>query len=523
MDVLPFELGMDREARMNIERNRSDLGGSPAPLPAVGPLGTLPDALLERLAARFSEVGYVQEVVFEAERIAPAQLDSVRLPLVQWWLAHNSSPARVLARLFVYADAVPESAAREAFGADLVGALLEAGLLSFAGNESIRAWFRITPLEGLWMLSDPPDAGGDAVMGPGITTLNLVRLCPPHPGSVLDLGCGAGTVALLAAARGSPRAVGVDINERAIAIARFNARLNRVNAEFRCGDLLAPVAGERFDRVFAQPPYVVQPGGVETTTYLHGGRRGDELALRFAAAAPEALAPRGRAFILFDSALSGGESLSDRLQALLGDAPVDLYVFAAPGPSLDLQAAAYASLEGRDLGERYRAGARRYRQHLEELDVKGFVRALVVLAESGERDGRIVFQLPAGGLQGLDAASLERFLTGLELSGASPKVLLASSVRVAAGARFVEERPGTDPQGEPQRSIRFGKGALGADLELSEAGVALFAAIQAAPSVAGAVELFAQACGEEPAAVQTEVVAFVRDGLGRGLLSPASE
>jgi SAM-dependent methyltransferase len=506
---------------MNIERNRNDSGGHAAPLPAVEPLGRLPDALLARLAGRFSEVGYVQEVIFEAEKIAPAQLDSVRLPLVQWWLARHTSPARVLARLFIYADSVPESAAREALGAELAGVLLETGVLGFAGSESIRARFRITPLEGLWMLSDPPDAGGDAVMGPGITTLNLVRLCPPHPGTVLDLGCGAGTVALLAAARGSPRAVGVDINERAIAIARFNARLNRLNAEFRCGDILAPVAGERFDRVFSQPPYVVQPGGVEATTYLHGGPRGDELALRFAAAVPEALAPRGRAFILFDSALSDGESLSDRLQALLGQAPVDLYVFAAPGPSLDLQAAAYASLEGRDLGEQYRAGVRRYRTHLEELEVKGFVRALVVLAESGVRDGRIVFQLPVSGLQGLDASGLDRFLAGLELSAESPKVLLKSVVRVAAGARFVEERPGNDPQGEPQRSIRFGKGALGADLELSEAGVALFAAIQAGPDVAGAVELFAQACGEEPAAVQTQVVAFVRDGLGRGLLSPA--
>ncbi len=355
-------------------------------------------------------------------------------------------------------------------------------------------------------------------MGPGITTLDLIHLMPRHPGAVLDLGCGAGTLALLAAVRGAPRAVGVDINSRAVALARFNARLNQNSAEFRVGDLVEPVAGERFDQVFSQPPYVVQPPGVAATTYLHGGPSGDELAIRFAAAVPAVLAPRGRAIFYFDSALGPRRPLRDRLNDALGSAPVDLHILAAPGPSPDLQAVAYASIEVPDLGESYPETVRRYREHLESTGASRFIRALVILTRSDRSGERTSFQLPAGGFSGLDAEALDAFLSGLDLSRAPDTELLATPVRVSPQARFVEEHLPSDPQGEPKRSIRFERRALGTDREISEGGQALFAALQAAPSVAAAVETFAAACEEEPAAVMKEVIGFVRDGLARALL-----
>jgi methylase of polypeptide subunit release factors len=478
----------------------------------------LDPAILDRLRVRLAEVGFTQEVVFAAEKVAPGQLDVVRLPLVQWWLAQEpaaGAEARTLARLFVYAAAVPAAEVRAALG-ELVAPLTETGLLAPAAGDALRAAFRLVPLEGLWILSDAPEGGGDAVMGPGITTQGLARLLPRSPGSTLDLGCGAGTLALLAAARGSRRAVGVDLNPRAIELARLNARLNGLSADFRCGDLVAPVEGERFDLVYAQPPYVVLPAGVEATTYLHGGRAGDELALRFSAAAARVLAPRGRAFVLFDSAKGGRAPLPDRLGAALGDTPVDLVLFAAPGPSADQQAVAYASLEERDLGPRYRSAVSRYRQHLEEVGAREFMRALVFLEEAAGRD-RLVLQLPVSSL-GLDAERLEAYLGCLAVARAAPQQLLAATVRVAPGARFVEERPPSAPAGEPKRSVRFPKGDLGSDQELSEAGLALFAALQDAPDVAAAVDAFAAACGEPAAAVRDQVIGFVREGLVRGLL-----
>src|SRR5439155_8386888 len=75
----------------------------------------------------------------------------------------------------------------------------------------------------------------------------------------LDVGTGNGVQALLAA-RHATQVVATDVNERALEFARFNAALNDVhNVEFRSGSLLEPVAGERFDLVVANPPYVISP------------------------------------------------------------------------------------------------------------------------------------------------------------------------------------------------------------------------------------------------------------------------
>ena len=88
------------------------------------------------------------------------------------------------------------------------------------------------------------------------TRLLLEAVDPAGAGRILDLGCGYGVVGIVVAAR-APRAqvVLVDINPRAVALAAENIRLNAVpNAEARCGDGCAPVAGLEFDLILCNPP-----------------------------------------------------------------------------------------------------------------------------------------------------------------------------------------------------------------------------------------------------------------------------
>ncbi len=104
----------------------------------------------------------------------------------------------------------------------------------------------------------------------------------PGPGSaVLDLCTGSGVLAVTAALLGSD-VVAVDVSRRALLSARLNAAINAVNISVRRGDLFAPVAGERFDVIVSNPPYVPSPSG--------------ELPRRGPARAWEA-GPRGRAFL----------------------------------------------------------------------------------------------------------------------------------------------------------------------------------------------------------------------------------
>lgn len=99
-----------------------------------------------------------------------------------------------------------------------------------------------------------------AVLIPRPETELLVDLAlERRPASVLDLGTGSGAVAL-AIKRHLPgaRVVAVDSSAAALAVARRNAVKLNLEVEFRHGRWFEPVAGERFDLVVSNPPYVAE-------------------------------------------------------------------------------------------------------------------------------------------------------------------------------------------------------------------------------------------------------------------------
>lgn len=84
----------------------------------------------------------------------------------------------------------------------------------------------------------------------------LEKLSAPR---LLDIGVGSGAILLSLLAK-LPEATGVavDISPEALEVARRNAEALGVaqRVVFRCGDLYAPVAGETFDAVLSNPPYI---------------------------------------------------------------------------------------------------------------------------------------------------------------------------------------------------------------------------------------------------------------------------
>ncbi len=76
---------------------------------------------------------------------------------------------------------------------------------------------------------------------------------------IVDVGTGSGSIAIaLAYKLPNARVTAVDVSEAALDLARWNARRNGVaeRVRFLQGDLLEPVAGEQFDLVVSNPPYV---------------------------------------------------------------------------------------------------------------------------------------------------------------------------------------------------------------------------------------------------------------------------
>jgi release factor glutamine methyltransferase len=91
-----------------------------------------------------------------------------------------------------------------------------------------------------------------------LVELALERLPEGKPLRIADLGTGSGAIALaLAHERPAARVVAVDASAAALEVARGNARaLGIGNVEFREGDWLQPLAGETFDLIASNPPYI---------------------------------------------------------------------------------------------------------------------------------------------------------------------------------------------------------------------------------------------------------------------------
>ncbi len=251
------------------------------PLPDVSRLHRIP----ERFGATLASYGLTSS--FIQDNAEPG--DDLRGPLRVSRAAtyRDDTPTRAL-RLFL-------GGFREAWHDQT---LFDSGLLTSDG-ENAHCPFHLRLVDHLFLISDYLGSHDDAVMGAGETTELLYQAAKPEgfAGRVLDLGCGAGTIALLLARR-ADSVTGTDISSRAIAIAEANARLNGItNASFVTGDCFEPVHGRRFDIIVSQPPYYPADRAGQQV-FLAGGPRGDEIARRVILGCPPHLTEEGRALVL---------------------------------------------------------------------------------------------------------------------------------------------------------------------------------------------------------------------------------
>jgi hypothetical protein len=124
------------------------------------------------------------------------------------------------------------------------------------------------------------------------------------------------------ASRHADRVVATDISPRALLFAEFNAMLNGVtNIEFRLGSLFDPVAGERFDRIVSNPPFVITPrtSGVPEYDYRDGGMTGDAIVEAVVRGVREHLNPGGVAQFLGNWEYHADGEAFDRVREWLGD------------------------------------------------------------------------------------------------------------------------------------------------------------------------------------------------------------
>lgn len=378
---------------------------------------------LAALRDAFERTGY-------AERAVAGRLELAALGL----RPDADAPGTLLVRLFAGGEELAEDAVARALAPASVAELAAEDVLDRADGR-VRALVRIEPFRDVLVLSDPLRADRsprpDHVIAPAAGTRMLAALAARRPISrSLDLCCGSGAHALVAAGH-SHEVVAVDINPRSLRLAEAGLVLNRVeNVELRCGHLFEPVAGERFDLVVANPPFVLSP--TVELAFRDSGHRRDELSRDVVRGAAAHLERGGFADVLCNWIVESGEHWADAPRRWLDGLDCNAIVLRLD--QADVVSYAVRWNDGvAGTPERARADAAEWVEHYRSEGIDEIATGLVVL-HAGQRP-RWVHVDELVDLRGEAGSHIDRIVAGNELlaRGADPveqPLVLADGVRV---------------------------------------------------------------------------------------------
>ncbi|MCR6689145.1 methyltransferase [Cellulomonas sp.] len=510
--------------------------------------------LIDALRADLTEAAYgVEQVEALLGPVAAAALhreESVpALRATGAALEHGDGDARLaaLTRLFVLGSAVPRRLVDAALGRTGVAGAQRLGLVKAAGqgpDDEVRARVDLRPYAAVdghgeatwWIASDPGElaTGGalrtDHVLGVGGASTTLAQVTVrDERARALDLGTGCGVQALHAA-RHVGRVTATDISRRALSFAAFNAALVGLDEErldLRAGSMLEPVAGERFDLVVSNPPFVITPRRADVPAYEYrdGGRAGDDLVRDLVTGLADVLAPGGVAQLLGNWEVRRGQTWDERVGQWLDASGLDGWVVQREV----LDPAQYAETWIRDGGttpERDPAGwAARYGAWLDDFasrDVEAIGFGVVTLRRpSDETRARLrrLEEVTGTVRQPLGPAIAASLAAHDWLAARDDDALAAAHLVVAPDV--TEERYLTPGDDDPQVLLLRQGGGLGRTVQLGTATAGFVGACDGELAVGQIVGALGALLGVPADAVAGEVLPTVRGLVADGLLLPA--
>jgi methylase of polypeptide subunit release factors len=261
-------------------------------------LGPIPDTkAAAALGVALRKARYSEDTVLELLGEEAYSHDRDDLPVDERRLPKTQ--AATLVRALFLQVPVATADVVTALGRRAVDALAATGLAEVGDDTLVRK--RVIPVGELLVASDDNPHEGDDPPDFVAAYTSTSRLCDcltprSKVKTALDVGTGSGVQALLAA-RHARHVIATDVNPRALAYTELNAALNGfTNIEVRRGSFFDAVAGERFDLITCNAPYVVSPEN--RWAYRDSGLRGDEVSERVIRAAADHLADGGFATLL---------------------------------------------------------------------------------------------------------------------------------------------------------------------------------------------------------------------------------
>ncbi|WP_026918823.1 DUF7059 domain-containing protein [Gordonia shandongensis] len=493
------------------------------------PLDT-PD-LVDALGAGLRAVAYTSEGIAAllGEEASAALVDGVWWPALRRTRRADDAALSTLIRLFLLGATEPVDAVAAALPAVGVAALLDQQVIETADG-GVRAVLDIRPhgsdsADHLVVADQdasmrPGAVRRDHVLGIGGASMSLARAVIRTPvGRALDLGTGCGVQALHLASH-CAEVVATDTNERALALAAATARLNGLSWDLRSGSLFEPVAGETFDLIVSNPPFVVGTGA-QDYVYRDSGMVGDGVSEALIAGIADHLAPGGVAQILANWAVRDVDAWDERVRGWVEATGLDAWVvqreLADP--------ISYVSLWVSDAGESVVDAAERGSLWLDWFEEQGIVAVGM---------GSITFRKPGATeperapdvvIEEITAAGQE--VTGFEaqafwnrrdfLRRNSDDDLLAA--RLSTSPVFLESQslPGDDGWQQVSAAVTR-PGGPGAVLPVDEVMTALLAGCRGEVPLGALVSLIADFHGVDGDALAAVAMPAIREAVGRGIL-----
>lgn len=484
-------------------------------------------AVVDTLGADLRAAGYTGDAV--ADLLGEHAHAGLRRGLVWPALRATDGPAptplTTVLRLFQLGAEQSRADIENCFPATGFDALIANGVLRPTSGGAVAA-LDIRPHRGpdrdLLVISDLDAAlrgdpvGRDHVLGVGGASMSLARAVIRTPvRRALDLGTGCGVQALHLDAH-CDQIVATDTNPRALALAAATAALNGMRWDLREGSLFEPVAGERFDLIVSNPPFVVGAGDRDYI-YRDSGIAGDGLCRALIAQVGDHLEPGGVAQVMANWVVRDGEDWRDRVGGWLAGTGLDAWVvqreLADP--------VSYVALWTADAGETPAQRARRGTAWLDWFDaesITGVGMGMITVGAGGAAEPHRVCEELTGPDDALTGPEVAAFFARMDyLAGTGDDALLGA--RLSTPPVLLERHSLPGPQGWQEISAVVRRpGGPGAQLGVDEVFTALLAGCRGEVPLGTLIELLAAHHGVDADALAGAALPVVREAVARGIL-----
>lgn len=501
--------------------------------------------LAQRLSPLLADAGFTADGV--AGHLGPAMTEAM----------HRGEPAAVrhatrgegtmdrLIRTFILRDPLSREELAGLLGTELAAALVDAGVFAAVGDgdgaQQVRPVLDIRPhvVVGADRLvfSDADAAmtahtsGPEHVPGVGAASLSLLQATPTSPvDTVLDLGTGSG-VQSLGQLDCASHITATDLHPRALdfAEATLSAAVRggpAVDLELLEGAWFEPVGGRTFDRIIANPPFVV---GLPEVGHIYrdSGEDLDGATRIVVERSPEHLSAGGSAHLLGAWIHTGEQSWQQRVSSWLPETGVAAWVI-----QRDVAAPAHyvgtwlrdESLDPRSAESDARTAA--WLEHFDAAGVTGVGFGFIALRDIGDSPSEILAEEMPQAFTDPLGPEVEEYFARMEW-------LREKSVQDLADARL-RLRPGLAREEVSVADTEGGVGFTPAVIrltrtdgprwshEVDEHLAAILAGLHPQGLNLGeTIGLYAMSQGLDTDALLTEAIAAVTDLIRHGLVVPA--